>query len=214
MERRPIKSRGAAWASFMAKTLANAGVSPNQVSVLSVVFAFLSGASFYYSTQAQNPWVYLLLGALFIQCRLICNLMDGMVAIEHHKKTKSGDIYNDLPDRLADFFILVGVGYGVRSYYAAIDLGYVAANIAVLTAYIRVLGASLKTQHFFMGPMAKPHRMALITICALIDIGLYLSSDTQTFSALYISLWVIVLGGLLTCLRRLKKIFAAVEERA
>lgn len=207
MERRPIKSRGAAWAKLMAKALANAGVSPNQVSILSVLFALCSGVAFSFLSTSHHLWTYYLLGAFFIQGRLICNLMDGMVAIEHHKKTKSGDIYNDLPDRFSDSFIIVGVGYGIGE----IELGYIAANVAILTAYIRVLGASLKTKHYFLGPMAKPHRMALITVCALIDMGIYLISDTQSPFALTLSLWAILLGGLVTCLRRLIAILKAVK---
>ena len=41
----------------------------------------------------------LLLAAAGIQLRLLCNLLDGMLAVEEGFKSKTGDIYNDLPDR-------------------------------------------------------------------------------------------------------------------
>ena len=208
MERRPIKTRGAQWARALARSLANAGITPNQISIASVFFAALSGASFYLSN-TSNKILFLFLAALFIQLRLICNLMDGMVAVEHKKKTKSGDIFNDVPDRFADFLIIVGAGYSVSHMFAALPLAYTAGAIAIMTAYIRVLGASLKSPHYFNGVMAKPQRMAILTISALVNIILY--KFNIEFNLIYISLWIIVIGGLVTCFSRLSKIIKDVE---
>lgn len=207
MERRPIKARGAAWAKGLARTLANAGITPNQISVLSVVFGLASGATYAY----VGTNLGLFLGALFIQLRLICNLMDGMVAVEHEKKTKSGDVYNDVPDRFADFFIIVGFGYSLSSMQYAVEMAYIAAAFAIMTAYIRVLGASLKTEHYFMGPMAKQHRMALITISSLIQIAL--NDSGLAIPLTYYALMLLTVGTIITCLRRLVKIINVIEER-
>ena len=43
-----------------------------------------------------------------------------------------------------------------------------AALLAVMTAYFRWIGAYKTQQHFFNGPMAKQHRMALLTLCFVI----------------------------------------------
>jgi hypothetical protein len=48
----------------------------------------------------------------------LCNLLDGMLAIEERSWVPAsagtvnqiGQIYNELPDRLADIVILVGAG--------------------------------------------------------------------------------------------------------
>lgn len=210
MERRPLKTRGASWARGLAKGLAGVGITPNQISIASVVFALMSGIFFYYS-QFSNKGLFLILAALCIQLRLICNLMDGMVAIEHNKKTNTGDIFNDVPDRAADFFIIVGVGYAVSEKFLALPLAYTAAAIAITTAYIRVLGASLKSSHYYFGPMAKPHRMALITVSAIIEMILFSTNINLGFSLLYISLYIMVIGGVITCYRRLSKITSDLE---
>lgn len=47
-------------------------------------------------------WSLPILAAVFIQCRLLCNLFDGMVAVEGGKSTPSGELFNDIPDRVAD----------------------------------------------------------------------------------------------------------------
>lgn len=207
MERRPIKARSTTWAKVLAKALVTTGVTPNQISLLSILFGLASGLTFAFSSTNLG----LFISALLIQMRLVCNLMDGMVAVEHKKKTKSGDIFNDFPDRFADFFIIVGFGHGLNYYPYAIEMAYTAAAFAIMTAYIRVLGASLKTEHYFIGPMAKQHRMALITSSSLAQIAFNVINIK--ISVAYYALIVLTLGTIITCLRRLIKIIHTIEEQ-
>src|SRR5256885_2692171 len=124
-ERRPLQSRDARWAKATASFLAARRFPPNVISIFSVVFAAIAGAAFIGATLcgADTPVCafctdrsvcatsLLILGAISIQLRLICNLLDGMVAVEGKLGSKSGEIYNDLPDRIADPLILVCAGY-------------------------------------------------------------------------------------------------------
>ncbi|MNL67657.1 hypothetical protein D3C87_1922650 [compost metagenome] len=47
---------------------------------------------------------------------------------------------------------------------------WAAVFLATLTAYARMMGASVGAGHQFLGPMAKQHRMALITVATVIEI--------------------------------------------
>ena len=87
--------------------------------------------------------------------RLLCNLFDGMVAVEGGKQSAIGSLYNEFPDHVADSLLIVGLGYAIGQS----DLGWFAALAAALTAYVRVFGGSLGLTQSFMGPMAKQHRM-------------------------------------------------------
>jgi hypothetical protein len=80
----------------------------------------------------------LILAVACIQLRLLCNLLDGMVAVEQGLATPTGPIWNELPDRLADVFFLVGAGYGAQAagFQAGVALGWSAAALALLTAYV------------------------------------------------------------------------------
>jgi phosphatidylglycerophosphate synthase len=171
--RRPLKSRGAGWAKSAAAGLAQQGVSPDAVSAASILFAILGCAAFVAAGGAQGPArIALLLGAAAaIQLRLICNLLDGMVALEHGRGGPLGPIWNELPDRIADGLLLVGAGAGAArgGIGWAMDLGWAAALLAVLTAYVRELGRGLGQPADFSGPGAKPHRMALLTGLAVIS---------------------------------------------
>ena len=159
--RRVLATRNAGWAKTLARWLGQRGVRPNTVSIAGVVFAVGASVAFYLApelTRGRQAGL-LLLAAAAIQLRLLCNLLDGMLAVEEGFKSKTGEIYNDLPDRVADVFILVGAGYSVRSLAFGATLGWAAAALALFTAYVRVLGGSLGVTQHFIGPMAKQHRM-------------------------------------------------------
>lgn len=133
--RRPIKARASKWATGITDALLKRNISPNQISIASVVFA-LAGASLLI---VDNGVMGSIACALFIQLRLLCNLLDGMVAIEGEKQSSLGSLYNEFPDRVADSVLIVGLGYAIG--YS--DLGWFGALAAALTAYIRVFGGSI-----------------------------------------------------------------------
>ena len=197
--RRPLKSRQTAWAKALSRVIAQAGISPNMISFMSMVFAAFSLAC------AIKGWA--LAAAISIQLRLICNLMDGMVAVEFGKKSKTGDLWNDVPDRFADVAIILGAGYLSSTHPFSIELAWANGALAVMTAYLRVLGASLASPHYYIGPMAKPHRMALLTV-AFVAEAIH-PSGYFTYGALII----MVVGQLITCARRLNRISADLEKK-
>lgn len=218
MERRPLKSRSTGWARVTARWMARLGVTPNQVSVLSVVGAALACGAFAASHALTQPSAHLaalLLAGVGIQFRLLCNLIDGMVAVEHNKKTVTGDLFNDVPDRISDALIIWGAAYAVVDQPYAMSLGWVAIVLAVLSAYVRLLGGALQTPQFFLGPMAKPHRMALLTGAALVQGALaFAPLPALPVPPLYVALWILVAGTFITCCRRLSAITRALQGAA
>ena len=162
--RREIASRNTVWATIIARKLTRWGITPNQISMMSIFFAMV-GCLLLIGTVIDpgfNKYVAYILFIVCMQSRLLCNLFDGMVAIEGGKKSANGDLYNDMPDRFADALFIIPVGYVAGGF--GIELGWMAALLAVMTAYFRWIGAYKTHQHFFNGPMAKQHRMALLTL--------------------------------------------------
>src|SRR5439155_1499932 len=102
------------------------------------------------------------------QLRLLANMLDGLVAVEGGRKTATGDLFNEVPDRFADVLILASAGYALSWLGTlGITFGWLVAVLAVLSAYVRVFGGSLGFQQSFTGPMAKQHRMAILTLACL-----------------------------------------------
>ena len=196
--RRPLGSRDTAWAQAFARRLAVSRVTPNQISMAGMGFAGLAGLAFWGAGQAEGALRVLLLvaAALGCQARLICNLMDGLVAVEGGKRTADGAFWNEFPDRVSDTLILIGVGYGCGLPV----LGWAAAAIAVLTAYVRELGRANGLSADFCGPMAKPQRMAVLTGAAVLAVAEPLWGGQG--GLLRAALWLVCLGSLATALRR------------
>ena len=151
------------------------------------------------------------LTATAIQLRLLCNLLDGMLAVEEGLKSKTGEIYNELPDRVADVLILVGAGYSMRNLPAGPTLGWLAALTAIFTAYVRLLGGALGVTQHFIGPMAKQHRMFTLTIATLA--AAVEAAFGMPQRALGIGLAVIAAGSIVTACRRTHRIVGEVTAR-
>src|SRR3954454_12798931 len=214
MDRRPLKTRDRGWAKALASTLVRARIRPNAISVFSVVFALGAAAAFIASRDAEGVQrvVLLVAAALCIQLRLLCNMLDGMVAVEGKMASKTGDIFNELPDRIADPLIIVSAGYAIiRFYTLGPTLGWCAGLLAMMTAYVRVLAGSVRAKQDFVGPMAKPHRMATLTFAAILDAGAgYLRFRDY---ALMLALILIILGTIVTMIRRTRRMAAELESR-
>lgn len=199
--RRPLASRNTAWAQALARRLAAAGATPNAISAAGLAAAVLSGAAFWAAGAADGGAgrsALLLLGALLVQIRLLCNLLDGMVAIEGGRKSPLGALWNEAPDRAADIAILAGLGLAA----GAPALGWAAAAMAVVVAYARTLGTSLGQREDFGGPLAKPQRMALVTGAAVLAAAAPLWGGGGP-GLLALALWVVVAGAALTAALRL-----------
>jgi phosphatidylglycerophosphate synthase len=189
----------------MAAWLAARGVTPNAISQGAMVFAAMGGLGFWLSG-ATEGWVRalcLLVAASGCQLRLLCNLFDGMVAIEGGRKEADGPFWNEAPDRVSDMLILVGAGLGA----GAAGLGWAAAALAVATAYVRELGRAEGMGSDYGGPMAKQHRMAVMTGAALLAMLL------PGWPVLTWALWLVVAGAGLTVALRARRLIAALKRR-
>lgn len=136
-------------------------------------------------------------------------MLDGMVAVAAGKASRRGEILNDLPDRVSDIVIFVGVAHsGLMNPF----IGYWAAIFAVLTAYVGLFGQALGVQREFGGVMPKPWRMVALHIGA----WLAFLGDGCLFANFTILDWTcfVVIGGCLqTIVVRLKRITTALQDK-
>ena len=201
--RRPIAARSNALIKRIAAALVRSGISPNAISVISIGFAAAGAAAL---LCRQSPWGPLLCAAA-IQLRLLCNLFDGMVAVEGGRQTATGALYNEVPDRIADSVFIVALGIAAGLPW----LGWLGALLAALTAYIRTLGGTLGLAQDFRGPMAKPHRMALMTVaCVAAPVELHFLHSRHSLT---VAAALIAAGSALTCATRLRAIARRLEQR-
>jgi phosphatidylglycerophosphate synthase len=207
-ERRPMKPREWRAMVAVAGALGRMGLSANSISVISVLACSVAGGAFAATGAAggASQRVLWLMGAVLVQLRAICNLLDGMVAVERGEASPVGELFNEVPDRISDAAMLIGLGYAAGSTPV---LGYAAALVAVFVAYVRAQGRVAGAPQDYRGPMGKPHRMFLVTF-----IGLYFAlaparwqgpwwGPGGEWGVVQAGMWVIIIGGLLTAARRL-----------
>ena len=136
-------------------------------------------------------------------------MLDGMVAVAAGKASRRGEILNDLPDRVSDIVIFVGVAHsGLMNPFIA----YWAAIFAVLTAYVGLFGQALGVQREFGGVMSKPWRMVALHIGAWLTFFF----DGRLFADFTILDWtcfVVIVGCVQTIVVRLKRITAALQDK-
>lgn len=199
VERRPLASRDLGVMHLAARWLVARGVSANAISLASIGFATTASLAL-----AATSWtdgvvarMLFLVAAVCVQLRLLANLLDGMVAVGSGQASRTGELYNEVPDRVADALILIGAGFSAGG---SPTFGYLAALMAVFVAYLRAFGGSVGLTGLFIGPMAKPQRMATVTAACICG------ACAPGFAATGVALGLIVVGSAVTAVRRLQRI--------
>lgn len=219
-DRREIPQRQTGWARRAAETLYRLKIRPNHISIASVLIALIGSLTLVLSATASDGARPVLLGAaaVTIPLRLLFNMLDGMLAVEKGLHSPTGDLFNEVPDRVADLVLLAAAGYataGAMTTHGGTDigvlLGWLAASSAVGTAYVRTLGAAQRVGNFFNGPAAKPARMWILFLACIAAI---FEPEGYRGTVLIVALGLITLGSVLTIVNRLRRITRALHEDA
>ena len=203
--RRPIAAVFQRTASAATRFCVRHGIHPDAISYLSVGAALVAAMCFWKSGAAR--WL-LIIAPLFCYLRLWFNMLDGLVAFAAGKASRRGEILNDLPDRISDIVIFVGVAHsGLMNPL----IGYWATIAALLTSYVGLFGQALGVQRQFGGIMSKPWRMVALNVGAWLTFFL----APQASATLTIFDWtclVVITGCVETIVVRLKRITAALQD--
>ncbi len=208
MERRPLRSRNLAIMGWLTRMLLKTRISANAISMAGLVFSLITAGLLLATPHVGAETVaWLLLGAaLTVQLRLLCNLLDGMVALGQGCLSPVGQLYNELPDRFSDLLTLASLGYAAGGDPL---WGWLASSSALILAYLRALGVVAGAGQTYLGPMAKPHRMFVVTVACLLMLA---QPAMQNIPAL--ALQLICLGCVFTFARRLQRIVIQLKQNS
>jgi len=208
--RRPIADIFRRTASGAVALCVRLNVHPDVVSYASIVASAFAAVCFWLA----GRWhALLLVGPLFCYLRLWLNMLDGMVALASGKASPRGEILNDLPDRVSDILVFVGVAH---SGLCALVSGYWAAIFAVLTAYVGMFGQAVGVQREFSGVMAKPWRMVTLHVGAWITFAILWTGGSARLGPLTMLDWtclVVIVGCAQTIWVRLARIMKSLRRR-
>jgi phosphatidylglycerophosphate synthase len=212
MDRRPIATRNRKWAQEATAWLASRNVSPNVISIVGMFACIVAGIALGMTSISENRVLWLI-AAVGAQMRLTANMLDGMVALASGRASKVGELYNEIPDRVSDAAVFIGAGF---AWGGNVTLGYIATILAIFTAYVRAAGKIAGAPNEFCGPMAKQHRMLVITLVCIYAAITPRSWQIMTFNDWQIGLMtlglaVIVVGCVITVIRRVDRIVYALK---
>lgn len=210
--RRPIANVFRGTAQAATRFCVRAGIHPDTISYASMGAAVAAALCFWQS--AHHPSL-LIIAPLLCYLRLWCNMLDGMVAIAAGKASWRGEILNDLPDRFSDVLIFIGAAH---SGWMNPLFGYWAAIMALLTAYVGLLGQAVGAQREFSGIMSKPWRMVALHLGAWLTFALFHWNNGDIYlgrmRALDWACLIVIAGCLQTSWQRLGRILRALKARS
>jgi phosphatidylglycerophosphate synthase len=112
-------------------------VTPNQVTILSLVCAIFAGIFF-----AMGSWVFLIIAAIFVELYITLDLIDGELARLKNMKSDFGRWFEGVVDNVATALILIGMFFGALNspqilwYQFPVILLYLSAFFAIVGYYI------------------------------------------------------------------------------
>jgi CDP-diacylglycerol--glycerol-3-phosphate 3-phosphatidyltransferase len=181
----------------LTRSLAEAGVTANQVTVAAALLSAAVGACIWFFPYSR--WPLLLLPA-FLFVRMALNAIDGMLAREHNMKSRLGAVLNEIGDVLADtaLYLPLAIVPGFAPWLIVIIT--ILAIVSEMTGVVAVqIGASRR----YDGPMGKSDRAFVFGLLALL-LGLGVPTGTWL---IWIQVAVITLL-LLTIVRRARRALA------
>jgi archaetidylinositol phosphate synthase len=112
-----------------------AGMTPNQVSVLSLVFGLLCAVCYYEQL--------FFIGSIFLFISAILDLVDGSVARKTDRGTRFGAVFDWIVDKYVDALVLLGIGLSGVAIVSLFVPVPAAANFAVVT--VAIIGSLMNT---------------------------------------------------------------------
>ncbi len=211
-DRRPIAARDHALWRAVAGWLVVRGVSANVISIVGMLACVIAGGCLAFTAHAsglaeRGLWIA---AGVLVPFRLVCNMLDGMVAIGRGESSAVGELYNEIPDRLSDMAALVGLGFAAAAHPT---LGVFAAALAVLVAYVRAAAKVAGARQDYCGPMAKQQRMVVVIAVCLwmgcVPVDWRTMGDRSIagipLSVPNVGLMVIAIGSVITVVRRVRR---------
>lgn len=137
------------------------GVSPNQLSLLSLFFAATAAMLYYLSATYAN---LLYAAALMVLLNALFDLADGTLARRTGRADPRGDFLDHVIDRYADIFFIAGI---VFAGYTPWPVGFLAAVGVLLTSYIGTQAQALSLGRYYGGIMGRADRLMVIIVATV-----------------------------------------------
>ncbi len=170
-------------------------VSPDAVSIASLICAFFAGISFYYSSASKE---FILLAGIMVIFNSIFDALDGVIARKSNKATLRGDFLDHVIDRYSDVFIICSIFF---AGYVNWKIGVAAIVGVLLTSYLGIQAQALNLGRYYGGLMGRADRLVVVMFAAFANF-IYLDSIAG-FSILGWAVVLIAITSHITAVQRI-----------
>ncbi|OQX04102.1 MAG: hypothetical protein BWK73_37305 [Thiothrix lacustris] len=166
--------------------LANAGITPNQITWAALLLSVATGAAVVWTGGAS--WLLISI-PLVLLVRMALNALDGMLAKEYQQQSRAGAMLNEMGDVVADaaLYLPLGLLAGVSGIMVTLFV-----IVGIFAEMAGVLGAAIGGTRRYDGPMGKSDRAFLFGCIALL-LGLGMTPGWWVDALLGVA---VLLGGL------------------
>jgi len=172
------------------------GVSPDTVSITSLICAFFAGLSFYYSPTSRE---LVLLAGILVVLNSVFDALDGVIARKSNRATLKGDFLDHVIDRYSDIFIICSIFF---AGYVHWQVGVAAIVGVLLTSYLGTQAQALNLGRYYGGIMGRADRLVVITLAAFAN-----SVYPASIAGFCILGWAVVLIAITSHITAVQRIF-------
>jgi archaetidylinositol phosphate synthase len=145
-----------------AKLAHKIGLTPNKVSAIGIVLAFLSATAY---AAWQTNRLYLLLATVLLLISGFCDALDGILARLYHETTPFGGFLDSLLDRYADAFVYAGI---ITSGLCDALWGLAALIGSLLVSYTRARAEATGIKMESVGLAERAERIIILATASII----------------------------------------------
>ncbi len=179
------------------RVLIKMGVSPNSITMTSLLTAAASAWAFGTGRFALGGWLYMFTGIL--------DIFDGRVARATGTVTTGGAFFDSVMDRYSELVVFGGLAYFYRGSWAMLVV-MAAALGSVMVSYTRARAEGLGINDVNIGMMQRPERLlslGVVTALAPIFETLLGHGALPMFAPVVIALALLALSANVTAARRI-----------
>jgi phosphatidylglycerophosphate synthase len=156
--------------SSEAKAAHKIGLTPNIVTAIGFLLAFLAAVS-YALTSENQPW-WLLVAVALLMASGFCDTLDGILARTYQQASAFGGFIDSLLDRHADAFVFAGIiisGAGIiisSTFTLVAGLSALASSFMVSYSRARAEAAGIKMES--IGIAERPERILILAATSIV----------------------------------------------
>jgi archaetidylinositol phosphate synthase len=158
-----LKAKVQSAIAAQAKTANKIGLTPNMISVVGIVLAFLAALA--YTRGHEN----LILAVVLLLLSGYCDVLDGAIARLCEKATPFGGFLDSLLDRYADSAVYAGI---ILGGLCTIPWGLIALIGSLLVSYTRARAEAADVKMETIGIAERAERILILAVASLTEIFL------------------------------------------